>query len=513
MESSRPTGLARKLAANTLHAASGRVIGIILWLLLTPPMLRSLGADGFGIWSLFSALTGYLGALDFGFSQATLRSVSAAHAREEQARGGDVATLAVLGYVALGLLWGAVIPLVRGPVLEFLRVPPEVMPGASFAIVAGAVVFVLAGVAGTGIAILQGSGRFDLGNAALVTVVLVQAAGIVASMRFGWGLPGMVCATGAGWAAASLLALGAIRARVPAFAWAGPARAFARLGEVVRFGGPMQVGNVLGVIHQQVDKVFLSRFVALASVAPYELGLRVSTATSTFPQLMLLALTPAAAAMVAQQQYGPLLELMRRASRYVLALAAIGTGVVLGSAKPLFAAWLGAPSPDAERALWGLGVAAYFALAAGVTLALARGAGRTDLEARFSALALAIHLVLAFVLVPRMGLAGALVAIAVANAVALPWFLAALARVFAWDPWPLVLEPFGLPLAVVAAGAAAGMGLARAGLPGLLGAPWPHLVLVAGASALAGAAVAFGSGYVRPGELLSLLRPAKGTAA
>ena len=43
-----------------------------------------LGADGFGIWSLFFALTGYLGALDLGFAQATLRYVSAVRSRSHQ---------------------------------------------------------------------------------------------------------------------------------------------------------------------------------------------------------------------------------------------------------------------------------------------------------------------------------------------------------------------------------------------------------------------------------------------
>ena len=60
MDTHRP-GLARRLAANTLHASSGRVASLVVWILLTPPILHALGPQGFAVWSLFFAVTGYLG--------------------------------------------------------------------------------------------------------------------------------------------------------------------------------------------------------------------------------------------------------------------------------------------------------------------------------------------------------------------------------------------------------------------------------------------------------------------
>lgn len=509
MPSPQAPGLARRIAANTLHAASGRVVALVLWLVLTPAILKTLGAEGFGVWSLFFALTGYLGALDLGFSQATLRYVAAAHATDDAQTGGGVATLSLLGYLVLGLLWALVIPAVREPVLHFLRVTPDVRPGAAYAITMGALVFALAGFTNTCVAVLQGSGRFDLANLVLLIVSAVQAAGIVLAIRMHGGLQGMVASTAIAWGLALIVALGVIAAAVPRFRWGAPAAALRHVHSVWTFGGPMQLSNVLGVMHQQVDKVLLARFVALAAVAPYELGLRVSTAASTFSQLLLLAMLPAASAIHASHDGAALEQLFRRANRYVLTVAAVLTAAFAGSAGPMFAAWLGTPPAGAELALRGLIGVAYLAIAAGVGGAIARGAGRTDLEAECSALAFGVHVALGLALVPRFGLIGAIAAIAAGNLLGMLWFLWRLSGALAWRRMPVLLEPFGWPLLIVAVGTAAGLGLGQLHLPGALGTPWPRFLLVGGASVIAAALVATLSGFLPYREALSLLAPSR----
>ena len=51
------------------------------------------------------------------------------------------------------------------------------------------------------------------------------------------------------------------------------------------FGGPLQLANIFGVAHQQLDKLLLARYVALALVSPYELGLRLAMVLSSLPPM------------------------------------------------------------------------------------------------------------------------------------------------------------------------------------------------------------------------------------
>jgi O-antigen/teichoic acid export membrane protein len=136
----------------------------------------------------------------------------------------------------------------------------------------------------------------------------------------------------------------------------------------------------------------------------------------------------------------------------------------------------------------------------GVTGAIARGAGRTRLELEWSGLALVLHAGLAFVLVPRFGLEGALWAIAAANLLATPWFTWRLARTLGWREARLQWEPWLLPPLAAALGA-------RFALLewGRLGAPWASALVSAVLAVLVTLAVLRITRYLDPTDLRAAL--------
>ena len=295
-ESSRPRGLARDLAVNTLHAASGRVAAVLVWLFFTPMILRGLGKDGFGVWALFFTLTGQLAALDFGLVQATLRHVAAARERGDHAEAGAFATLGLAGYVLLGVLCAVGLVALSDPILAWLHIPPGQIEVARFALRLGAPVFVLAGFANVVMAVAQGYGRFDVANGIVLTLTAQHAIGIPIVMHNGWGLRGLIANVAIGWALGLVLGLALLPRAARGFRWTWPERASRLVREMARFGGPMQMTSLLWTINLSADKLLLSRYVALAAVTTYELGARVANSAFTFPQLMLAAVLPTATA-------------------------------------------------------------------------------------------------------------------------------------------------------------------------------------------------------------------------
>jgi O-antigen/teichoic acid export membrane protein len=214
-----------------------------------------------------------------------------------------------------------------------------------------------------------------------------------------------------------------------------------------------------------------------------------------------VAVVPEASVLHARDQFAQLEALHRRAGRFVTAAAAVLTASLVAAAPAVFTAWLGHADDAAALALRGLAVAAYAGVVGGISGAIGRGAGRTNIELEWSALGLVLHTVLAFVLIPRMGLAGALVAIAIANTVAAVWFALRLSHALGWSAGRILWEPFAVPALAMAAGAWAGERTATA-----ISGPWLALVsagVVAGAVTLA---VLFAFRHVRAEELLSLAR-------
>ncbi|MEO5988416.1 MAG: oligosaccharide flippase family protein [Candidatus Eisenbacteria bacterium] len=496
-------GLARRLARDTMLVASGRGASLLVWLVVTPAILRGLGPESFGIWSLYFALTSWLGALDMGFSQLALRSVAAARARGDQLEAGEFATLSALGYVVLGLLWWALSPLLCTPALELLRVPEGLQSAARFAFYSAPVAFILAGSGLTVVMVLQACERFDLAAVANLGITLSQAVGILFALHLGLGLPGVLGAVLLSYAIGLAVALLFVAVGAPGFRWASPLVVGGRFREALRFGGPLQLANVLAVAHQQVDKLLLARFAQLALVAPYELGLRLATTMSSIPQMALSAVAPAAAAMHAREEHERSHRLFERANRFVMSLTAVLAAALLGGGARLLEAWLGYPNALADVALSGLVVAAFFALASSPGAVMARAAGRTDLEVVLSATALIVHLMLAAALIPRYQLLGAVAATALGNAVGAVVFLGRLARVMRWSVLSVSLA-WLVPLIACAAGAVCGRGL-ESHAP-LAAGFWrlPSATLLPGVSALAALVVLVAMRFITREDLAGL---------
>ena len=500
------TGLGRRLASNALSSAAGRIVVLLMWLVLTPPLVRALGPEAFAIWSLFYALSFWLLALDLGLSQIAMRYVAAARAAGRPEEGGEYATLALAGYAGIGALWLLITPLVAAPVLSFLRVPDVLMPAARWALVAGAAVFLLAGTVQTFLGVLQAHERFDLAAWGLSATALLQGVGITVGLLRGEGLGFMISSVVAGWALGAIVCAALLRAGAPGFAWGSPEGARRHWREALAFGGPVQGANLLAVTHQQADKFLLARMVALAAVTPYELGMRIASATASFPQFLMLAIHPTATGMYARGDREGLAQLYRRTTRWVLAVSALLAAALVGGAHPLLAAWLSTPSPDAALALQGLALAAFVASPAGTTSVLARASGRTPVELEWTAVALGVHLAVAAVAIPAVGLRGALLATLVANAVSSVWFVLRLGRVLTLPSVQVLADTFGAALLALAVGVAAAA-LLDGTLPAASGAQlWLRAILVSGVACTLCAVVLGALRFVDYREAWALIR-------
>lgn len=499
-------GLGRRLARDARLAVTGRLAAVLAWLFLTPPILAALGPAGFAAWALFFALTGYFAALDLGIVQGTLRHVAAERARGDHAAAGAHATLGLLGFTLLGVLWGALALLLRAPAAQALRLDEAAMIGAGAVLPVAAVVFVAAGCANVGMVTLQGCGRFDLANRVSLLVTALQAGGCLLALRTGAGLPGLMVAVGSGWAVGALAAALVLRFAVPGFRWGGLAAARARLREALDFGLPMQLASALAALHAQLDKFLLPSLVALQAVTPYELGARVPGSLQAFPQMLLLALMPAAASLHATGDRARLRELHDRGQRYLLAVIVLIAAALLGPAERLLLVWVGPGQGDAVLALRGLTLATAFLLASGPATVVVRALGRTRIEAGYAALSFALHLGLSLWALPRHGLAGGVAAALIANVVALPCYLAWTARAVGWRFREVALAPHVRPALALVAGTVAAGALDQV-LPSATGAAgWGWLALECAVAVTATGAVLLASQQLDAREVMGLVR-------
>jgi len=170
-----------------------RVASIGISFFLTPFLVRTLGREAYGVWSIVMSLTTYYGLADLGLRGAGTKYIAQHHAINDDRAVNRVLVTSLLVYailavvpllLAMGVAWG--FERYFGPTNE----SPEVIR--SVVILTGAMVSVqLLGQAFG--AVLPALLRFDLMNVMVIVTQLTQAAAMVAVLRAGYGLLGMGC--------------------------------------------------------------------------------------------------------------------------------------------------------------------------------------------------------------------------------------------------------------------------------------------------------------------------------
>ena len=123
------------LRRNAIANLAGRAVTGVLWVAVTPYVLSRLGAERFGIWSLFFTFLSYLLAFDLGISSTMTRFVASARGAGESQSLLRTLRRGLMLAIGLGLLWAAVVVLARPWIVHVFRVPPSLIPETQQALV------------------------------------------------------------------------------------------------------------------------------------------------------------------------------------------------------------------------------------------------------------------------------------------------------------------------------------------------------------------------------------------
>ncbi len=419
------------VARNAGFAAGRFVLAALVALWITRYMLDTLGAAQFGVWALAGALLPVLRLLDLGFGRALTREVAGAKA--DGAPGAAAAAVATSRGVALALGVGTVVAVfgLRELLVRLAAVPPELADVAAYVLAGTAVVAAIEGSFGPYQAALDGVGRMDLTSAVDTVQRLASTLGVVVVLAVGWGLPGLIwknvlTALGAGVAYRLLLVRQSPElATAPLRLEGGEAR------RLLSFGRHVQAVNLAALLVEPVTKGLLSRAAGLEAVALLELALRVTGQAGGAFLALGAALFPAAAELRpgrraegeaeiggrAESEPPPdgrppegnraLLALYRPAARYVALLALPAFGLLAVLAPVFVVVWLGDGYGAVAGAIQVQSVGWLLAVLGLPAFLVAQAGGHERLSTGAGLVTAGVSLGLAVVLVPPLGLSGA----------------------------------------------------------------------------------------------------------
>ena len=414
-------GESPRIARNTLFNLVGLGAPLLAALITIPPIIGALGPGRFGVLGLVWVSVAYLNLLDLGLGRATTRYAATLLASKEEESLLGVVGVAVLWQTGIGALGGGVVAVLAAPLVErFLDLPPALAHEAywSFVMLAAGAPAMAATSSFRGL--LEAAQRFGVVNALRIPISTANFIVPLIGAYAGWSLQSMVAgmvvvrvAALAGYASACLRAWPSLRGRVRID------RAKSR--ELLRFGMWVTLSSAVSAVLVYADRFIVGAVASADSLGYYTVPHEMVTRLDILPTSLVLTLFPALAALSIAAPGGERdAHLKRRRALITRSVEALLALVV-----PLFivlavfghdalSIWLGVPF--AERAATSLRIlAAGMAMnvLAFVPFAAIHAAGRPDVTARIHLVELPVHLVLAWVLASRWGIAGAAVAWAV----------------------------------------------------------------------------------------------------
>lgn len=339
--------IAQRIARSVASNYVGRFIGLGLWFVLTPFILRELGPVRYGLWAVIGSLIGFSSLLDLGIGDAVTRYVAQHVARQDfhLARGLVATALRIYTLIGLALI---VASFIAALAIHGLGGTTQTVAGDTAGLV------ILIGLsAGISIplsiarSVLLGLQRFDITNLVDTSGTFVSAAATIIVLLLGFGVPGMLAIN----VPTSVLAFGAsawfVRRVAPElrFGWSGASRSF--VGPVLGFSWPLLATRVASQLQTRTDEIVIGLFLPISAVTPYSLARKLSELAQVLASQFVKVLLPLASQLDARNDQTGLQSLYVATTRATLMIFAPVAAVLIVLARPILLSWVGPPYGDA----------------------------------------------------------------------------------------------------------------------------------------------------------------------
>jgi O-antigen/teichoic acid export membrane protein len=399
----------RTVAIGAVWNIFGRVGPLLVAIAATPFLVRALGVDRWGIFTLALSLIGVFGIFDFGFGRALTRLVSERLATGDEAQAATPVITGIVVLAILGVLGGLVMAaLARHYTTQWLHLPEslqhEVLLGLYVLCASAPLVVLNAALWG----VLSAYQRFGTANLVNTPIMALYYLGPLAVLPFADNL------------AAVMLVLVFCRAVMTWCYWriclnAMPSLRqgrfrFASVLPVLRFGGWLTVSNITWPLLLYMDRFVIAAVLSTAATAyyatPFDLIVRFTIVPLAIMQTAFPAIT--ASYRTAPQKAARLFRLGSLTVAVVLFPAAF---IVVMFAQDLLQLWLGKDfAAHAAGVLHLLGVGVLFLCADSVPTGLLDGIGRPDLNAKLSVVSILVYVPVLIGLLRVLGIEGAALA-------------------------------------------------------------------------------------------------------
>jgi O-antigen/teichoic acid export membrane protein len=401
-------------ARNAAFNIVGEAITFCIAVISVPLIVRRLGTDAFGILSIAWVVLGYMSLFDLGLARATTKFVAECISTSEDQKIPSLIWTSVSLQFLLGTVSGALLAANSRFLAERIFKIPAPLAGEArtaflFLAIAVPMVLVTNSLRGS----LEAVQRFNLINYIKIPTNVLMFSSPLLLIPFSGRLSSIVLLMTLFRLLAMLAFLNFCR---PLLRKANlrPSAVIHVLKRLVKYGGWVTVSNMTGPLLLYGDRFAIGALLSVTALAYYTGAADMVNRTLVIPASLGTTLFPAFSSLEAAGAKEKLVDIYGRALKYLVVVMGPVLLLVAVFSRDILQVWLGpvfARQSTVTLQILTLGV---FINSFGILpFSLLQGVGRPDVTAIFHLLELPIHLGLVWLLVPRMGITGAAIAVTV----------------------------------------------------------------------------------------------------
>jgi O-antigen/teichoic acid export membrane protein len=400
----------RVLTRSAIWNLTGEAAPFVLALVAVPILVHHLGASRFGVLTLAWLTVGYFGLFDFGLARATTKFVADAVGAGESDQISAIAWTSILLMAVFGGLGAIVLGLAsRWLVYRALDVPAVLRLETlrTFYLLAFSLPIVISANAFSGV--LAGFQRFDMINAVRGGFGFFSYLGPLLVLQFShsifWITAVLLIGRSASWILSLILCLRTVpdlRRR--------PEMSSKLVRRLFHFGGWITVSGVAGPLMVYFDRFLIGSMLSVGAVSYYSVPYNLVTKISIVSVAVVGVLFPAFASVVSVDPARAAI-LFDRGTKYVLLAIFPATLICAAFAHEALGFWLGADfAASGTSVMRWLAVGVFINSLAQLPYALVQALDRPDLTAKFHLAEVPIYLLMLWLMLPRLGIAGVAIA-------------------------------------------------------------------------------------------------------
>lgn len=392
----------RNSVAN-LGAGAVLALATLVW---TPYIVSRLGTRGYGLLAIITSIVGCFGIIDINVAAGAVKFVAEYRARKDARAESGAILVAFLLATIIGLVGCAGIAFAARPLLaRFFEASAADRDLAVIAMRIAAVGFLVAQLEQVAASLPQALQRFQVKAGLEAAVGLAIPALTVLTLYLGGGLVEVVVVRVVCSAMSLAVLLWVCRRMFPEFRWHWPP--FSQVRRILSFSGFAYLSRVASVSFHHTDKLVIGSFFGLEAVAFYAVAATVASRVMTLTHRISSVVYPAASALGATGQWGPLRATYLSAARYVYSINVAAVILIAFFSREILHHWLGPAFASHGAAI--LVVMAVSMLVDSMTTLPAvvnDGLGHTRVTGTFAALRAAVGALAIVMLANQAGIVG-----------------------------------------------------------------------------------------------------------